>query len=450
MLDTVQAVLMAGAFEGSALYPVASSNLPQPLLPVCNKPMISYSISMLERAGISSMVVVVPGSDASQVIRAHFEEFPPNIAYEICTVDPGCGSAVALRNVLPKLKSQDFLLLFSDVVTDCNLSTLIASHKLNGASATLLLGRTRTSPSSNTKPGKAPKNVDFIGLDQCNEQLLFCYSKSEKNISDVNVLLAPLKRAGPMKIRTDLVNVQVYMLRLATVIAVFAQGSGITSVKEDFVPKLVQQQFKSSQGTSLSTATSADDTLPLPTVECGESRPGSEDWQGLNHLYGASGSRGSGWCGVLLVDIPNYCARVTSAAEYGDVNREVADPVRFEALTSRKLGKHENYVPGSARLGTRSTVGAACAVGEYTCVGDKCSIKRSVLGENCSIGNNCKIANSVLMDRVTVADGCDIRNSIICNDCELREGAAIKDCQVGHAYTVGEGADHKDEVLSAT
>ena len=80
---------MAGAFEGSALYPVASSNLPQPLLPVCNKPMISYSISMLERAGISSMVVV------SERFR-----------------DPTCSSARTVPEVWPSTSQQMFTPLF--------------------------------------------------------------------------------------------------------------------------------------------------------------------------------------------------------------------------------------------------------------------------------------------------------------------------------------------------
>jgi len=337
-----------------------------------------------------------------------------------------------------------------DVVTDFNLSTLIASHQLNGATATLLLGRTRASPSTTTKPGKAPKNVDYIGLDQRNQQLLFCYSKGEKHVADLNVLLAPLKTAAPMKIHTDLVNAQVYMLKTSAVADMMQQQAQvIMSIKEDLIPKLVQNQFRSADKSVVKPGGGASADNMRPQQNIGESAE-KEDWESLNHCGGVAGSKLPIWCGVLLADALNYCARVTSAAEYGEVNREVADPLRFEVLTSRKLGKHENYVPASAKLGTRTTVGAACAVGERTTVGDKCSIKRSVLGENCRVGNNCKIANSVVMDRVSISDGCDIRNSIICSDSEVREGAAIKDCQVGQGYTIVENADHKDEVLSTS
>lgn len=60
--------------------------------------------------------------------------------------------------------------------------------------------------------------------------------------------------------------------------------------------------------------------------------------------------------------------------------------MRFERLTGRKVTKHDNFVPAAAKLGTRTTVGPACVVGNNTTLGDKCSIKRSVLGGSCRCG----------------------------------------------------------------
>lgn len=43
------------------------------------------------------------------------------------------------------------------------LQTLAASHHTSDATVTVLLKERRVSPSSETKLGKAPKNVDYIG-----------------------------------------------------------------------------------------------------------------------------------------------------------------------------------------------------------------------------------------------------------------------------------------------
>ena len=43
------------------------------------------------------------------------------------------------------------------------VQALAASHYVTEATVTVLLKEKRISPASETKPGKAPKNVDYIG-----------------------------------------------------------------------------------------------------------------------------------------------------------------------------------------------------------------------------------------------------------------------------------------------
>lgn len=56
--DSVQAVLLVGGAGGSGLYPLTTTGLPRALLPVCNKSLISYSLEMLEHAGLANVFVV--------------------------------------------------------------------------------------------------------------------------------------------------------------------------------------------------------------------------------------------------------------------------------------------------------------------------------------------------------------------------------------------------------
>ena len=59
-------------------------------------------------------------------------------------------------------------------------------------------------------------------------------------------------------------------------------------------------------------------------------------------------------------------------------------------------------------------------VGAGTTMGDKCSVKRSVLGPMCKLGAGVKVINSVLMEGCTVGDGCHLQNSILCSGAHLQ------------------------------
>lgn len=68
---------------------------------------------------------------------------------------------------------------------------------------------------------------------------------------------------------------------------------------------------------------------------------------------------------------------------YGEVNREVADPGVALKLSGLRPGRNDNIVPASVQLGNKITITAACILGEGCVVGDKSSVKRSVLGNGC-------------------------------------------------------------------
>jgi len=61
MLQTppVQAVLLAGG-GGSRLYPLNASGTPKVLLPVANRPLLTFPLRMLEESGVSDVLLVSP------------------------------------------------------------------------------------------------------------------------------------------------------------------------------------------------------------------------------------------------------------------------------------------------------------------------------------------------------------------------------------------------------
>lgn len=50
-------------------------------------------------------------------------------------------------------------------------------------------------------------------------------------------------------------------------------------------------------------------------------------------------------------------------------------------------------------------VGNDCMLDESISIGEKSSIKKSVIGKHTTIGERVKISNSVIMDHVTIKDG---------------------------------------------
>jgi NDP-sugar pyrophosphorylase family protein len=99
------------------------------------------------------------------------------------------------------------------------------------------------------------------------------------------------------------------------------------------------------------------------------------------------------------------------------LNAELARRLGVQAQPNTRF---DNFLHESVQLGSKTTVAAGCMVGRGTTMGDKCSIKRSVLGPSCKLGSGVKIINCVLMDGVVVEDHCHLQNSIVCSGAHLQ------------------------------
>ena len=168
------------------------------------------------------------------------------------------------------------------------------------------------------------------------------------------------------------------------------------------------------------------------------------------HIRSANKSSQSGWISAAYVAPEgSYCQRANTLQGYADVNREAVTPELAPKLLHETPSiRGENFLAPSVTLGNKATIGSGCMIGADSSIGDKCSVKRSVIGRGCSFGSNVKIINSVLMDGVYVGDNCHVQNSIVCGGCTLQAGVEVKDCQIGPGFNVAAGVHHKGEVLA--
>ena len=131
----MKAVIMAGG-EGTRLRPL-TSNQPKPLIPLANRPMMEHVLRLLKRHGFDEVVVTL--AFLPQTIRTYFgdgSEFGVRMVY--ATEETPLGTAGSVRNARDEL-TETFMVISGDVLTDIDLSAVIAFHQEKGAVATLAL-----------------------------------------------------------------------------------------------------------------------------------------------------------------------------------------------------------------------------------------------------------------------------------------------------------------------
>ena len=129
----MKAVIMAGG-EGSRLRPL-TSNLPKPMIPLVNRPMMEHVVNLLRQHGFDEIVVTV--AYLANAIRTYFgdgSEFGVKMVY--ATEETPLGTAGSVRNAMDVLDDR-FLVISGDVLTDIDLSAIVATHAEKGSMATI-------------------------------------------------------------------------------------------------------------------------------------------------------------------------------------------------------------------------------------------------------------------------------------------------------------------------
>jgi mannose-1-phosphate guanylyltransferase/phosphomannomutase len=130
----MKAVVMAGG-EGSRLRPM-TANLPKPLLPVANRPVMEHVLRLLRRHGVTDTVVTV--QFLASLVRNYFgdgDELGMSLQY--ATEQRPLGTAGSVKNAETELRDGTFMVLSGDALTDADLTGLLDFHKRHGALVTV-------------------------------------------------------------------------------------------------------------------------------------------------------------------------------------------------------------------------------------------------------------------------------------------------------------------------
>jgi mannose-1-phosphate guanylyltransferase/phosphomannomutase len=136
----MKAVIMAGGF-GTRLRPL-TMNIPKPMVPIVNIPIMHRIITLLKKNGITDIVALVYYQP--DVIMNYFKDgkdFGVNITYVRAEAD--FGTAGSVKNAENFIGEDEFIVISGDVLTDIDLSKAIEYHHDKKSKATIVITRVK-------------------------------------------------------------------------------------------------------------------------------------------------------------------------------------------------------------------------------------------------------------------------------------------------------------------
>ncbi|KAG8437015.1 hypothetical protein GDO86_007918 [Hymenochirus boettgeri] len=360
------------------------------------------------------------------------------------------GTADSLRHIYQKIKS-DVLVVSCDLITDVALHDVVDLFRAHNASLSMLV-RKACEPSENI-PGQKGKQKtveerDFIGVDDTGSRLLLL--ANEEDLDDgLNLKKSILQRHPRIYIKQGMVDAHLYCLR-KYIVDFLAANESFTSIRRELIPYLVRKQFSSATTSQQKKEEQEDldtekDSKPrdiysfIPQDKLLDRALEMSCWNDhrgdMREAYHGCRLR----CYVHVAE-NQLCCRVNTLAMYIEANRQVPRLLCDVCVEDHRIHP-------SAMITDRLMVGADSMIGSQTLVGEKSSIKHSLLGYACNIKDRVKITNCIIMNDVTVQECCIIQGSVICNNAVIESGADIKDCLVGPGLHIPSKAKCVNEII---
>eukprot|EP00002_Diphylleia_rotans_P024988 TRINITY_DN4934_c0_g1_i3.p1 TRINITY_DN4934_c0_g1~~TRINITY_DN4934_c0_g1_i3.p1 ORF type:complete len:405 (+),score=87.39 TRINITY_DN4934_c0_g1_i3:54-1268(+) len=391
-----QAVILA-AGKGHYLYPL-TERISKPLLPLANRPLISYPLSLLEKAGFTDVIIITTQAAQSPIRQLINERYNHKIKPHFKIVDEEMGSARALLLAKELIKT-DFFVLSADMISDVPLQVLADSHRMHQSTVTIYL-RDKSSDEkgqgSSKKSSNASDDLDYVAYDPKSSRVAFIQNIDNIQEEEIAFPTKILRKIPNLTFHSKMQDMHLYVFS-RWVLELLEMNPRLESLRLHLIPYLVKKQF--------SNYAVEGNVRKLPESAFANQGTALADW---SHLQAFRESAREIVKCYAHVSREGICYRINNTEAYLEALRDIAKIVDtyspWENVAPSKV-KIDKYVDQSVDLHQRSTIGPECVVGHSTKIGEKSSLKKSIVGNHCVIGANVKITNSIIMAQVRINDG---------------------------------------------
>lgn len=138
----MRAIIMAGGF-GTRLRPL-TVNLPKPMVPMLNKPMIEHIINLLKHHSLDKIIASL-FFQPEAIINYFGDGSSLGVKLNYVKAEADYGTAGSVKNAVSVLglKNEQILITSGDVLTDIDLSKALEFHKSRKSKATIVLSRSK-------------------------------------------------------------------------------------------------------------------------------------------------------------------------------------------------------------------------------------------------------------------------------------------------------------------
>ena len=350
-MNNWSAIVLAGGI-GSRLRPL-TTEIPKPIVPVANKPMIDYNLELLRNAGINGKIVIITKFKAEK-IKDYFKKIDHFDDLEIILpdLDPQ-DTADAVRKAANYIDSDNFIVSMADIITSLPLNDFMAFHTEKAGIASITL-----------KDVPHPRAFGVIMLNQDSQILLFL----EKPIpQELGLATLTFSKKETIRLQSNLVNTGIYAFK-----------HGVLDILESYNDLM---DF-------------GKDVFPYLAREYGIYGYARRDYYWMDagnpqtYLY-------TNWDVLRRWAFP-YFPRATKEENniwFNENKPLIPSGSHIEPPVS--LGVDIN-------LGKDTVIKSLSVIGDRVTIGDNCRIEGSIIWDDVIIGNNIIIQNSIICNDVNI------------------------------------------------
>lgn len=158
MSDQLKHVVILAGGKGTRLAGIRS-DIPKPMMPVDGKPLLQYLLEMCSRQGIVRATLLV--NHLKDAIVDHFGNQFQNIKIDYYVEETPLGTVGGVKAIEDQI-TEDFLVLYGDVMMEMDLHRLYDFHKAKNSQATLVV-----------HPNDHPYDSDLVELNKADEVIRF-------------------------------------------------------------------------------------------------------------------------------------------------------------------------------------------------------------------------------------------------------------------------------------